>query len=119
MSRTLAFKINAAVRGPLSRVGCGHSQRQETRSGSSGRAKKLGRANLRSAGPVTLAVPGASAGAENNMPTPRVPFLPIWREGGEMGGGGVEMRRGQWPLAASFELIQSFAEAQDRRGHHD
>src|SRR5688572_1974898 len=100
MSRTLAIEINTAVRGPLARVGGGHSQRQETRSGSSGRANKLGRSNLRSAGPVTLAVPGAAAGAENNMATPRVPFLLIWREGGEMRGlVAADTRRGQSPLA--------------------
>src|SRR5688572_17828870 len=50
-----------AVRGPLTGVGDGHSQRQDSRSGSSGRANELGRANLRSAGPVTLTAPGAGS----------------------------------------------------------
>src|SRR5688572_6502475 len=73
-SRSLTFLQNMAVRGPLTRVGDGHSQRQDSRSGSSGRANELGRANLRSAGPVTLTEPGAAVGAENSTGGGGLPF---------------------------------------------
>ena len=120
------------VRGPLTRVGAGHSQRQDSRSGSSGRANELGRANLRSAGPVTLTEPGQRSARRIARGTGA--SISAWSQKRGIPlvlDGEVPLARGQSPWAGGLEcvqgcgkprggpLVEALAEARHGEGQHD